>query len=209
MKMLFDLVPVIVFFLAYFIAGRSPETAAAIMSALLGHLGVGGDVASKQAPLLLATAIAIVATLGQVLWLLARGKKVEKMLWISVAVITLMGGATLILRDSTFIMWKPTVLYWALAAVLLIGQFVFRKNLIRAMGGQQLSLPEPVWTKLNLSWAVFFAILGGVNLYVAFHFSEATWVKFKLFGVIGLMLVFALAQGFILSRYLETEKEQE
>lgn len=136
MKMLFDLVPVIVFFLAYFIAGRSPETAAAIMSALLGHLGVGGDVASKQAPLLLATAIAIVATLGQVLWLLARGKKVEKMLWISVAVITLMGGATLILRDSTFIMWKPTVLYWALAAVLLIGQFVFRKNLIRAMGGQ-------------------------------------------------------------------------
>ncbi|MCW5626446.1 MAG: septation protein A [Burkholderiales bacterium] len=209
MKLLFDLFPVIVFFIAYFLAGRSPEAAAHLTGTLLGDLGLGSDVTVKQAPILLATALAIVATVGQVLFLLARGKKVDKMLWIGLAIIVVMGGATLILRDATFIMWKPTVLYWAFAAVLLGARLLFRKNLMQAMMGKQLELPESVWSGVNLSWAGFFLVMGALNLLVAFNFSEQTWVTFKLFGGMGLMLVFAIGQGLILSRYMPDHEEEK
>jgi len=208
MKLLFDLFPVIVFFAAYFLAGRSPEAAASLTATLLSDLGLGTDVTVKQAPILLATALAIVATIGQVLWLLLRRKKVDNMLWIGLGIIVVMGGATLILRDATFIMWKPTVLYWAFAVVLVGSQLLFRKNLMQAMMGKQLTLPAPIWTRVNLSWAAFFAVLGVLNLYVAFNFSEPTWVKFKLFGGMGLMLLFALGQGLILARHAEPEQKE-
>ncbi len=208
MKLLFDLFPVIVFFAAYFLAGQSPDTAATFTSALLGDLGLGTGVTAKQAPILLATALAIIATIGQVLWLVLRKKKVDNMLWIGLAIIVVMGGATLILRDATFIMWKPTVLYWAFAVVLVCAQVFFGKNLIQAMMAKQLTLPDPIWTRVNLSWAGFFLVLGALNLYVAFNFSEPTWVKFKLFGGMGLMLLFALGQGLLLARHAEPEKEE-
>lgn len=209
MKLLFDLFPVIVFFIAYFVAGLDPTAATSFMAWLLGHLGLGTDVTAKQAPILVATALAIVATIGQVAWLLLRGKKVDNMLWIGLAIIVVMGGATLILRDSTFIMWKPTALYWAFAVVLVAAQLFFRKNLIQAMLGKQMKLPDAVWTRVNLSWALFFAVLGVVNLYVAFNFSEPTWVKFKLFGVMGLMLVFSVGQGMLLARYIEPDEGKD
>lgn len=209
MKLLFDLFPVIVFFVSYFVAGLDPEAATAFMATLLGHLGLGTDVTAKQAPILVATAAAIVATVGQVLWLLLRGKKVDNMLWIGLTIIVVMGGATLILRDATFIMWKPTALYWAFSVVLVGAQLFFRKNLIQAMLGKQIKLPDPIWTRLNLSWAAFFAVLGVVNLYVAFNYSEPTWVKFKLFGVMGLMLVFSLGQGLFLSRHIEPDEGKD
>jgi intracellular septation protein len=208
MKFLFDLFPVILFFLAYSAAKRVPETSAAIASSLFGTLGAGGQVAVDQAPILLATAVAIVATLAQVGWLLIRKRKVDRMLWISLVIIVVMGGATLILRDPTFIKWKPTVLYWAFAVVLLAADWIFKKNMVRSMMQEQISLPDGVWARLNLSWVAFFAFMGVANLYVAYHFSENIWVNFKLFGGIGLMVVFVLIQAVMLSRFVQNEQRK-
>ena len=128
------------------------------------------------------------------------------MLWISLAIIVVFGGATLLLHDETFIKWKPTVLYWAFAVVLLGAQWFFNKNFIRVMMEKNIALPELIWSRLNLSWATFFAIMGVVNLYVAFNFSTDTWVNFKLFGSMGLMILFVILQGLMLSKYaLEQE----
>jgi intracellular septation protein len=147
--------------------------------------------------------------MAQVGWLLARGRKVDRMLWISLAIIVVMGGATLWLRDATFIKWKPTVLYWAFAGVLLGAEYVFARNLIRAMMEKQLTLPDAVWSRLNLSWGVFFILMGVINLFVAYRFSESTWVNFKLFGGIGLMVLFVLLQGMYLSRYVQDDGAAE
>jgi len=205
-KLLFDLFPVLLFFLAYMAGKRAPETASTLVGGALGTLGAGSQVGLDQAPILLATAVAIVATFAQVGWLVARGRKVDQMLWISLAIIVVMGGATLWLRDPTFIKWKPTVLYWSFAGVLLGAEFLLGRNLIRAMLGQQIALPDPVWTRLSLSWGAFFLAMGALNLYVAYNFSENAWVNFKLFGGMGLMLVFVLAQGMYLARFVEHEE---
>jgi intracellular septation protein len=206
MKLLFDLFPVVLFFVAYSLGKRAPDTAAAAVGGALGAVGLGSQVGLDQAPILLATAVAILATFGQVAWLLARGRQVDKMLWISLGIIVVMGGATLWLRDPTFIKWKPTVLYWAFAAVLLGAEFLFARNLIRAMMERQITLPDAVWARLNLSWGGFFVLMGALNLFVAYNFSESTWVNFKLFGGIGLMLAFVLAQGLFLARFVQNEQ---
>jgi intracellular septation protein len=208
MKLLFDLFPVLLFFLAYSLGKRAPESAAAAVGSVLGAVGLGSQVGVDQAPILLATAVAILATFGQVAWLLARRRQVDRMLWISLAIIVVMGGATLWLRDPTFIKWKPTVLYWAFAAVLLGADFLFARNLIRAMMAGQITLPDAVWSRLNLSWGVFFLVMGALNLFVAYNFSEGAWVNFKLFGGIGLMLVFVLAQGLFLARFVQNEQSE-
>lgn len=179
MKFLFDLFPVILFFVAYKFAG-----------------------------IYVATGVAIAATVAQIAWVKFRHGKVEKMLWVSFGLIVVFGGMTLLLHDPTFIKWKPTVLYWLFAVVLLGSALFLRRNLIRAMLEQQVSLPDPVWARLNLSWVGFFTVMGGLNLYVAYHYSEADWVNFKLFGGMGLMLVFIVAQGMMLAKYVDqTEKE--
>jgi intracellular septation protein len=175
MKFLFDLFPVILFFIAFKIYG-----------------------------IYVATAVAIVATFAQIGWVLARGRKVDNMLWVSLAVIVVFGGATLLLEDPTFIKWKPTVLYWLFGAVLLISDFGFRKNLIKAMMGKQMTLPESVWRRLSLSWVGFFAVMGVLNLYVAFNFSENDWVNFKLFGGMGLMFAFIILQALVLAKYVDS-----
>jgi intracellular septation protein len=208
MKVLFDLFPVLLFFVAYTGAKHAPDTASAMVSSLLGALGAGASINAEQGPILLATAVAIVATIGQVGWLLLRKRKVDAMLWISLAIIVVMGGATLLLRDPTFIKWKPTVLYWAFAVVLLGADLLLSKNMIRSMMQAQMSLPDVVWTRLNLSWVAFFALMGIANLYVAYHYSESTWVNFKLFGGVGLMVVFVVIQGVMLSRFLEGEERK-
>ncbi len=203
MKLLFDLFPVILFFVVFKAAGAQPEAAQAFGSAYLSALVSGGEVTLQQAPILLATAVAIIATAGQVLWLLARRKLVDNMLWVSLTIIVVFGGATIWFHDEQFIKLKPTVLYWCFAVALLGAQGVFRKNLIRAMMGKQLSLPDQVWTRLNLAWGGFFALMGVVNLYVAFSFPLEFWVNFKLFGFLGLMIAFVIAQSVYLSRYLK------
>jgi len=174
MKFLFDLLPVIVFFVAF-----------------------------KLADIYVATATAIVASILQVGWLKLRRKPVEPMLWASLGLIVVFGGATLLLRDETFIKWKPTVLYWLFGVVLAVSALVFRRNLIRTMLGAQVQLPDPVWAKLNWSWVAFFAFMGAVNLYVAFRFTTDLWVNFKLFGGMGLMLLFVIGQALFLARYVE------
>ena len=178
MKFLFDFFPVILFFIAF-----------------------------KVADIYVATAVAIVATFVQVGWLKLRGRKVEPMLWASLAIIAVFGGATLLLQDETFIKWKPTVLYWLFGAVL-AGALVFRRNLIRVMLSEQVQLPDPIWSRLNLSWISFFVFMGALNLYVAYNFSTDHWVNFKLFGGMGLMLLFVLAQALVLSRFIEEKNER-
>ncbi|MHB1592447.1 MAG: septation protein A [Sulfuricella sp.] len=203
MKFLFDLFPIILFFGAFKLAGAYPDQVASL-AASIGYLAD-----TKQLPILIATAVAIVATFGQIGWVHFRHGKADKMLWISLVIITVFGGATLLLHDETFIKWKPTVLYWLFASMLLIGQIVFRKNLIKSMMEKQMVLPENIWHRLNLGWAIFFIVVGFVNLYVAFNFSTDTWVNFKLFGILGLMLVFVLGQGMLLAKYIEEGAEEK
>jgi intracellular septation protein len=174
MKFLFDLFPVILFFVAFKLQG-----------------------------IYVATAVAIAATFAQIAWVWARHRKVEPMLWLSLAIIVVFGGATLLLRDEMFIKWKPTVLYWMFGALLAGGELFFGRNLMRTMLSQQIRLPDGVWTRLNRSWAGFFAFMGAANLYVAYNFSTDHWVDFKLFGGLGLMLLFVVAQGLMLGKYLE------
>jgi intracellular septation protein len=177
MKVLFDLFPVALFFIAFKIAG-----------------------------IYVATAVAIGATLLQVGWLKLRKQRVHPMLWASLGIIAVFGGATLLLRDETFIKWKPTVLYWLSGAVLAGGAILFRRNLVRVMLSEQVQLPERIWARLNWSWIVFFVFMGAANLYVAYNYSTDLWVNFKLFGGMGLMLVFMVAQALVLAKYVEEKQ---
>ncbi|NCV84335.1 MAG: septation protein A [Oxalobacteraceae bacterium] len=201
--MLFDLFPVILFFAVFKFAGAQPEAAQAFASHYLAFLVADGEITAQQAPILLSTAVAILATLAQVLWLLLRRRHVDTMLWVSLVIIVVFGGATIYFHDEMFIKWKPTVLYWCFALALIGAQLVLRKNLIRSLMGQQMSLPDPVWDKLNLAWSAFFAAMGALNLYIAFNFPLELWVNFKMFGFIGLMIAFVIAQTAYLSRYLK------
>lgn len=180
MKFLFDLFPVILFFAAY-----------------------------KFADIYVATGVAIAATIGQIAWVHFRHGKVDKMLWVSLGLIVVFGGATLILRDPTFIKWKPTILYWVFAVSLLGSALLFKKNLIRTMLEAQVQLPEPLWFRLNLAWVAFFSLMGLLNLYVAYNYDESTWVNFKLFGGMGLMLAFIVAHGLVLAKYIPEDKPGE
>ncbi|MDR2260134.1 MAG: septation protein A [Azoarcus sp.] len=201
MKFFFDLFPLIVFFLAYTFANASQETAQAMASEWLG--GVSTD----QAPILIATATAIAATALQIAAVWLKTRKVGSMLWISLALIGVFGGATLFFRDPTFIKWKPTVLYWLFGAALIGANLLFRRNLIRSMLEKaRIQLPDPVWARLNLLWALFFAALGLLNLYVAYGFTQTTWVNFKIFGCTGLIFAFTLAQAPYLSKHLIEDK---
>lgn len=199
-KFLFDFFPIILFFAAYKIAGSYPQTTTELAA------GVGYSASAKQLPILFATAIAILASFLQIGWLALRRHTIDKMLWVSLGIIVVFGGLTLALHDETFIKWKPTVLYWIFALVLLAAQLMMGKNLIRAMMEKQVSLPEPAWRNLLWSWIGFFALMGVLNLLVAFRFSEEAWVNFKLFGVLGLMLVFVFAQSLMLAKYVDKEK---
>lgn len=203
MKLLFDLFPVILFFAVFKFAGAQPEAAQVFASHYLAFLVADGEITAQQAPILLSTAVAILATLAQVLWLLLRRRHVDTMLWVSLVIIVVFGGATIYFHDEMFIKWKPTVLYWCFALALIGAQLVLRKNLIRSLMGQQMSLPDPVWDKLNLAWSAFFAAMGALNLYIAFNFPLELWVNFKMFGFIGLMIAFVIAQTAYLSRYLK------
>jgi len=177
MKFLFDLFPVVLFFVAF-----------------------------KLADIYVATAVAIAATFIQVGWLKLRGKRVDAMLWASLGIIAVFGGATLLLQDEMFIKWKPTVLYWLLGGVLAAAALLFRRNLIRTMLSEQVQLPDAVWSRLNWSWIGFFAFMGALNLYVAYNYSTDLWVNFKLFGGMGLMLGFVVVQAAFLAKYVEDKQ---
>ena len=207
MKLLFDLLPVILFFLTFKVAGAYPQQSIALAGASLGWMIGDGTVPPDQAPILLATAVAIVASLIQVGGLLARGRKVDTMLWISLVVIVVFGGATIWFHDETFIKWKPSILYWLFGSALLAGQLIWGKNLVRSLLGEQIAASDPVWTRLLWAWIAFFAAMGVVNLVVAYSVPTETWVSFKLFGLFGLTLAFTLAIGIYLARHMKEAPE--
>ena len=161
-------------------------------------------IAFKLQGIYVATAVAIAASVVQIAWFAHRGK-VSAVHWLSLAIIAIFGGATLVLQDETFIKWKPTVLYGLFGAVLAAGKLVFRRDLIAALL-RDVTLPAPVWSAVTWSWVAFFAARAIANWYVAFHFTTDTWVSFKVWGGIGLFLAFALAQGLWLSRHLIEEQ---
>lgn len=175
-KLLFDLFPLILFFIAF-----------------------------RYADLYTATAVAIGAGLAQFAWLKLRGHAIEATHWINLTVIILFGGATLLFHNDAFIKWKPTVLYWVFAAVLVGAKLLMGRNLMQKLMGGQIQLPDPVWTRLNYAWAGFFTASGALNLYVAFsgQFTEAQWVNFKVFGLMALLIAFVIAQSIWLGRHIQ------
>jgi intracellular septation protein len=203
MKFLFDLFPVILFFGVFRWGDGHKEQAAAIVNQYLGGFVSGGVIAPDQAGIMLATVVGVLATVLQIGYLLLRRRKVDGMLWVSLAIIVVFGGATIYFHNEAFIKWKPTVLYWVFALALIGAQLTMGKNLIRLMMKAQIELPDPVWTRLNLAWAGFFAAMGALNLYIAFNFPTAVWVNFKLFGFMGLMIAFVIAQTMFLSKYIK------
>lgn len=167
MKLLFDFFPIIAFFIAY-----------------------------KCSGIYAATFIAILASLIQVLWLRFKNGKFEKIPLLTFGMMLLLGGATLFLQNELFIKWKPTVLYWTMAGVFLGSHFVGQRiPIMKRLAGETLPLSAHHWKRLNLSWVLFFMIMGCLNLYVVHYFDTNTWVNFKLFGTLGLTLVFILLQG--------------
>jgi intracellular septation protein len=205
MKILFDFLPIALFFGMFKYAEGNKDWAASTATEWLGFMVSGGVVGPAEAPVLLATVVVIAATLLQILWLKARGRKVDTMLWVSLGLVTALGGATIYFHSENFIKWKPTVLYWVMGGALLFGQLVLKKNGIKSLMGAQMALPDAVWRSVNFSWIAFFTLMGFLNLWVAFNFSTSTWVNFKLFGGLGLMLVFVLVQAAFLNKHIKTD----
>jgi intracellular septation protein len=205
MKILFDFLPIALFFGMFKYAEGNRDWAAGTATDWLGFMVAGGVVGPAEAPVLLATVVVIVATMLQILWLKIAGKKIDTMLWVSLGLVTLLGGATIYFHSESFIKWKPTVLYWVMGSGLLIGQLIFKKNGVKTLMGAQMSLPEAIWQRVNLSWVGFFALMGCLNLWVAFNFSTSAWVNFKLFGGIGLMFAFVAVQAVYLNKYIKPD----
>lgn len=154
--------------------------------------------------IMLATAVAIMMGVAQAGFTYWKNKKLETMQWVSLILIIVLGGATILLKDNRFVMWKPTLLFWFGALALAISHFMGKEGLKKLLG-KELNLPSSVWNKLTFAWIIFLMIMGLANLLVAYHFTEAQWVNYKLFGSTALMIVFFIGQGIYLSRYLPKE----
>lgn len=181
MKLLFDLFPVVLFFIAY-----------------------------KMYDIYTATVVIIVASIAQVLYFYIKHKRIEKMHIITLVLILVLGGLTLYLQDEDFIKWKPTIVNWGFALVFLGSHYIGQKPIIKRMMGQMIQLPELVWGRLSWLWIAFFMLSGATNLYVAFNYDTDTWVNFKLFGLMGMTLVFIVIQGIYINKYMqESDSEAE
>jgi intracellular septation protein len=186
MKVLFDFFPVLAFFIAYYL----PD--------------------DRAQAIYIATAVAIAAACIQVTAYWLYKKQVEKMHVITLLIILLLGGATLLFQDKRFFMWKPTAVNWLFALAFLGSEFIGKKNMVQRMMDHAISVPGNVWMVLNRSWIIFFITMGMLNLYVAYTFEENIWVNFKLFGILGCTLIFAIGQAVYLSRYMtEVNEEKE
>tara|TARA_B100001778_G_scaffold167617_1_gene137838 strand:+ start:135 stop:665 length:531 start_codon:yes stop_codon:yes gene_type:complete len=170
-KFLFDLFPIILFFIAF-----------------------------KIYDIFIATAVAIIATLLQIIYVYLKDKKVEKVLLFNGVMITFLGGLTILLQNKMFIMWKPSVLYWCFALILLFSNLFLKKNLVQMALGKQVELKNKFWNVINWYTSIFFVLLGFINLYVAYNFSEDTWVNFKLFGITGLLFIYMIFLGLYISK---------
>lgn len=178
MKFLFDFFPIALFFITFKFYDNPEE-------------GV-----------LAATAVAIIATILQVFIFWLKNKRIEKMHVITLVLIIVLGGATLILKDPFFIKWKPTAVNWLFAIAFLGSQFVGEKPFVKRMMSHAVELPESVWMRLNLAWVIFFTAMGFANLYVAFNFDLDIWVDFKTYGMLGMTLVFVVLQALFLAKHM-------
>ena len=144
-------------------------------------------------------------------WLLT--KKLNRIYLASTGLVLVLGTATLMLRNPQFLYWKPTVLNWAIALVFFGSQYIGKKTIVERMMGSAAELRQPQWQRLNLMWVAFFLLVGAINLYVAYAFSEALWVKFKLFGMLGLTVLFVIIQTiwltFVMNKNQAAEEESE
>lgn len=177
MKILFDFFPILLFFIAF-----------------------------KFYHIYVATAVLMVATVIQVSIYWLKYRKFENMHLITLVLVVLLGGATLWMHDAMFIKVKPTVIYWIFALLFLATQYIGKKPLIQRLMDSKVELPIKIWQRLNHSWAIFFGLMGAVNLYVVYHFSTNTWVNFKLFGTLGLTLVFVVLQALYMAKHMVTQK---
>jgi len=177
MKLLFDFFPILLFFIAY-----------------------------KTWDIYVATAVAIAASVVQVVAYWWRHRRFETMHLVTLGLIVVLGGATLAFHNETFIKWKPTVVNWLFAIAFLGSQWLSGKSLVQRMMEKSVQLPATVWNRLNISWSVFFVVLGALNLYVAFNFDTDTWVNFKLFGMMGLTLAFIVVQAFYMAPYMNADE---
>ena len=174
MKFMFDFFPVLLFFIAY-----------------------------KMYDIYTATAVLIISCFVQTVGHWAIHRRFEKSHLITLVLVSLFGGATLLLQDEMFIKWKPSVINWLFGVAFIGSQFIGEKNLIQRMLGAQLDLPQTIWRNLNSAWAIFFIALGFANLYVVYNFDTDTWVDFKMFGLMGLTLGFMLLQGIYLAKHIK------
>jgi intracellular septation protein len=179
MKFLFDFFPILLFFVAY-----------------------------KVWDIYVATAVAIAASFVQVGLYWLKHRRTERMHLITLGLLVLFGGLTLILQDPVFIKWKPTIVNWLFATVFLGSQLIGDRTLVERMMSHVIKVDPPIWRRVNLAWVLFFVISGAINLYVAYNFSENTWVNFKLFGLMGLTIAFVFGQAIVLARYVRTDEEE-
>ena len=180
MKVFFDYLPIICFFIVYKIYG-----------------------------IYAATAATIVITMILVGFSLIKNRKLEPVPLITLIMVVLLGGLTLILHDEIFIKWKPSIVYWIFTIALLGSQWFTKKNIMQRMMSTKIDMPTAIWERINYAWGVFFLLLGGINLYVVYHFSTTTWVNFKLFGTLVLILVFAILQAMYMAKYIKTDDPPE
>ena len=185
MKFLFDFFPLVAFLVAFYY----PE--------------------DREQGIYLAIQVLIIASAIQIIiyWLITR--KFEKMHVITLILTVILGGATLLLKDVRFIKWKPTAINWVFALVFLGSQFIGKKPIIRRMMDHAISVPDEIWTKLNIGWVVFFIFSGIANLYVVYNFSTEFWVNFKVYGLLGLTFIFAIAQAMYMSQHIKDIKEEK
>ena len=171
MKFFIDLLPVIIFFVVY-----------------------------KYTDIFYATFSAIIVSIFLAITTYLIKKKIEKMVLINTLLITILGGLTILLKDNTFIMWKPTAIYWLFALVLIVSQLLFKKNLMKQMLGKQVTLQDHAWNHISMNVIIFMIGIGILNLYVAFNFDENTWVNFNLFGITFLLFIFMIYLAIYISK---------
>ena len=205
MKQLFDFFPILLFFIVYKFYLDLPDQLIVSINNIFPFMGMQPGEAKHA--IFLATLVAILATIVQVAITAVVNRKVEKMHIITLILLIVFGGATLLLKDPVFIKWKPTAINWLFALVFLGSQFIGDKPLVQRMMGHALEIEDDsVWKRLNYAWIVFLVFSGIANLDVAFNFSEDIWVDFKLFGLMGLTLIFVVGQAIYLARYIPSSE---
>ncbi|MNJ22958.1 putative intracellular septation protein A [compost metagenome] len=186
MKQFIDFIPLLLFFIVFKLEPRAVEFA--------GHSFELGGIFSATAMLILSSVVVYGA-------LFIRQRKLEKGQWLTLVACLVFGGLTLAFHSETFLKWKAPVVNWLFALAFTGSHFIGDRVLIKRIMGHALALPEPVWTRLNIAWIGFFLFCGAANLFVAFTF-QSIWVDFKVFGSLGMTVLFLVAQGVYLSRHL-------